>query len=153
MKLQPVTLSTRTELARLLLLWLVAVLCLQGLAAARALALGPNHQHAVLEGAATLTPMMVHASAKTALEKHAHQSVERHHHSRLETSPLTTQQDSGLDGVTTSLLMALSLALTPTLTMSLPKPLKHSVAPSAALVWASHNAQPPRRPPRVQRLR
>jgi hypothetical protein len=92
--------STASDLLRLAALWLVAILLVQGFAAALALGAGPRHHHRPQQPA--------HAHAHDHI--HAHGGIERHHHARGDGSVVT-------DADTTAALDAAALALAAALTL------------------------------------
>lgn len=118
--------STAADLLRLLAGWLVVVVVLQGLQAARLLAFGPLHRHAG-----------VHAH---------HDGAERHWHAPAEAAVPAdgaADWDAGAFALTAALaLMALGVA------RSAPDARRHVWRAAPAWALACSTAPPPERPPR-----
>jgi hypothetical protein len=136
MQHSPSDCSNIRSLARLLAGWMAVIVLLQGLAAACAIVIGPQHRHA--------------AAAKGVAIEHVHDGAQRHHH-RIddmsvlhEGAPLDTGE---LAAAGTVLLCAFSAVLTSALVWSGSAP-RH--VGSATALWAptSRHVAPPKRPPR-----
>jgi hypothetical protein len=131
MTLAPHPRSTAANLLRLLAAWLVAIILVQGIAAAQALGLGALHRH-------------VAASAHT---PHHHDGAERHHHERFEPSTLRAEPDAALDAAATRLAAALALLVIPAARASADAG-QHVFRAAAAWACATWVADTELRPPR-----
>ena len=126
--------TTRADLARVLLGWLMVVLIVQSMAAAAAFVVGPLHHHRSLAGA-----------VQTA---HAHDENARHHHATTDVSVVQASAEPTTDPAAQSVLAIVFGAL------ALAAAWRLHAAPGdvfqPALLWAAHsqNPAPALRPPR-----
>ena len=93
MTLTPHSRSTAADLLRLVAMWLVAIVLMQGIAAAQALGHGPLHRHA----------------DSTAQHEHQHHGVAERHHHAADAGVLPAGQDPDFNAAAFALTAALAL--------------------------------------------
>ena len=141
-------LSARTELARLLVAWLVLVLCVQGWAAAQGAVLGTLHRHKPPVASTTWLPVMTHAAVKARDLAHGHAQNERHHHDQSDPSVVSVARELTVDMTVSILLGGLFSAAATRPQVELPGASAHVLRPATAWAAATHSRAPPQRPPR-----
>lgn len=136
MTLSPAARSPLANLLQVMAAWLVMVLLVQGLQGAMALGAGPRHTH---------------AGAGDGLHAHRHDSVQRHHHARADTTVRWERVDPALDAALDAAAQALTLAMA-LMAFAARRPglavARHLLRPAPAWFWRSVVAPPRRRPPR-----
>ena len=129
--------STRADLARLLLGWLIVILFVQGMAAAVAFVAGPLHHHRLSASAASAAPA-----------DHSHSTNDRHHHSHADVTVVQAATDPVMDPAAQAVLAVVFAAMALAQAWRLGHERGH--VQLAAPLWAMANRHPTpaRRPPR-----
>ena len=140
--------TARAELARLLVAWLVLVLCVQGWAAAQCVVLGTLHRHRPPVASKTWLPVMTHAAVKARDLAHSHVQNERHHHDQSDQSVVSAARELTVDMTVSILLGGLFSVAATKHHVVLPGALAHVLRPGFAWAMATHSRAPPQRPPR-----
>ena len=133
MILSPRSRSLTAAALRLLAVWLVVILIMQGFQGALALGAGPRHVH------------MASAAGERA---HSHGDLQRHHHAATDTTVRAEHADTAaLDEVALALTLAMSLMVNGLHRPSAPVR-RHVLRAATPWFWRSVVMPPRRRPPR-----
>ena len=129
--------STRADLARLLLGWLIVILFVQGMAAAVAFVAGPLHHHRLSASAAS-----------AAAADHSHSTNDRHHHGHADVTVVQAAADPVMDPAAQAVLAVVFAAMA--LAQAWRWGQERGDVQLAAPLWAMANRHPTpaRRPPR-----